>query len=366
MDDPSQRSLLQLLGQMRDAHVLLHPVFRLGHDVYDLDLAIVSAHGLAFVSSTSKATVSDVAPLKAVCKRLSEQYSLPLLARVRFILLTAGTIAETKPVMDWQPCNTREIGRLFQRMEGGPGVQEMARSLRALYNLSLSAQWAPIPVQGSLPAAIQVQTTQTRQDRHRQGRHAETSAKVFLFGLLGIFLCVITVYLLRIYDYEMTEKLLFPARAMLRTVLPQPWQDQLALGREILHSEEHVFARTGGQPVRLSRIVGQPGDGPFLSPGIEVQIVQEKADKTGVWYLVRSAVEAGWLPHDALIARHLVRSGTPLYERPAGYASAQEIAGRDSPVALLSVWHRTTPEGQVVWSKIAFLDKRVRYIKGKS
>lgn len=365
-DNPSERSLINLIQQTSEAYALLHPCFKMGGEAHCFDLATVSIHGVTLLSAAGAQGTSDVTTLKAACTRLSEQFSLPLLGRIRFVQLSNAPSSDPKPGPDWQVCQARELGRLFQRTDAIVSQQEVVQAFRALYNLALPANIPAVPVQGVLLAAGRLRAASERATPN-QHRSFKVFGKILVFACLGIVTIGFGLYLLQVYDYEIAEKILTPVRTVLRSTLPSDWQDRLALGTERLVNEAHIFASMVSKtPVRLSEAIGQPGKGDLINTGIELQIIQVRHDGDREWFLVsRTGGEPGWLPGSALRMRHLVRKGTPLFERPELAAMPVGSTFCDYPVALISVWSRPTPVGSVIWSKVFFLDRTVAYIQGQ-
>lgn len=370
-EDQGRRSLLYLIEQMPNTHILLDPVLLLGGEEYSFCLIAAGEQGVTFVRTTPPPPKAlNLSPLKEVCQRLSEQYGLTLLARPRFVQVATGTVAEKKLGPDWQTCPLRDLSRLFLRSGTGPGAQELARTLRAVFNLTLSPHAAPVPVEGSLPAAVRPLRAAPRVHGVDEG-HKQAFGSVFKFLLILAVILGLAgagLYLLTYYRYETAEQILRPARSILRSVLPLEWQDRLALGTEIYLNESNVTATvTGKQPARLSKVVGFGADGAVIPAGTELRLLQEREFKATRWYLVSNASqEAGWLPASVLHPRHLLPAGTPLYERPSQSSLPVERASFDMPVALLSVWRRPSAAGTVTWSKITFLDRqRIFYILGE-
>ncbi|MGE5550770.1 MAG: hypothetical protein ACM3ZC_09595 [Bacteroidota bacterium] len=361
-DIPAERSLLTILEKMPDTHVIVQPTLRLGGAEIKFDLATVSVHGLSFFRA-SAGDMAEIDAVKHTLTHLSEQYGIPLLARARFFLFATGL--ETKSVQGWQTCTTGDIGRFFQRVEGSTGAQELAKCFRALYSLALPANMPPIPIEGTVPSNYQLAAPGATTVVHKH-EGVERLVKVLFFGLLAICLAIGSLYALQFFQYEMAEGIMRPTRAFLRAVLPPDWQDRLALGTEINIGESHIYATPRSDtPIRLSTALGRRADGPEVPAGAELRIIQAKISGSEEWYLISSSKGAGWLPGTELTMRHLVVAGTPLYDRPQPNASILSTVKRDSPVALLSVWHRPSRRGEIVWSKICFLDKTIGYIQGE-
>lgn len=358
-DDPCERSLLSLLQQISDGTVLLRPTFRLGSESYVFDLVIISSHGLTFVRSRPGLTDhADVAPVQAACSRLGEQYSLPLLKRVRFIQLWAPKVGP-----DWQTSQLRDLGRFFPRSEISTTRQEIAHSLRAIYNLALPASQKAIPVQGTLPTSTQIRADDDNGLRQKR-KGFRAFGKLILYACLVLFLGGLGVFLLQIFDYAMAEKILVPARAVLRNVLPANWQERLGLGEETLVDEKHVYAEVSAPSIMLSLAVGQAGQGNPIKSETELLVLQAREEKGRQWFLVSLPGGTGWLPDSAMRARHLIPEGSALYARPDINAKPQSLTDLDRPVALVSVWKRPTAAGEVVWSKVLFLNRNTAYFRG--
>ncbi|MGE5599680.1 MAG: hypothetical protein ACM3XS_09905 [Bacteroidota bacterium] len=371
-EDQGSRSLSYLVEQMQNTHVIIDPVLRLGGEEYRFSLIAVAEQGVTFIRTAAHpAKPLNLGPLKDACLRVSEQYGLSLLARPRFVQISTGTAAEKKLGPDWQTCPARDLSRLFLRSGTGPGAHELARTCRAVFNLTLSPHATPVPVEGTLPSSVRPQRAAARVrggEVARQRQSTVTALKIMLFlaslaGLAGGGL-----YALTLYRYETAEKIMAPARAVLRNVLPQEWRDKLALGTEVNVNESNVTATVVGRhPARLSKVVGFGADGALVPVGTELCLLQERVYKAERWYLVSTAAqEAGWLPASVLRPRHLLPAGTPLYGRPSQKSIPLERAPQDAPVALLTVWRRPSSTGTVTWSKIAFLDrKKVCYVLGE-
>lgn len=367
-DDPARRSLLFLLSQLGEAEVLLQPVMRFGRADLGFDLVAVTGQSITFLNTASSNQAlgfSDTEIIKTGCTHLCEQHALPMLGQTRFLRVQANQSGEVKTNADWQIVAFRDLARFFPRGEKGSGSPDSEHTFRALYNLALHPGLPPIPVQGGLPGMGRRIWSSLPETQHRK-RLSETLGIAVLLVLLAFFCAGLGLYLLGLYNYPLAEKVLVPTRAVLRKVLTREWRERLALGQETAVGETHVYATVAGpNAIGLSPQLGLTGRGLRLAPGTELQIVQMENLRGRAWYLVRAGEEApGWVPAEALKVRHLVRAGTPLYDRPEIGESPQSTADRDQPVALLSIWRRPTSTGEVVWSKVSFLDASIRYVRG--
>lgn len=367
-DDPSERMLIGLMQQTNNSYLLKNPVFKIGGETLSFDLAVVSTQGVTLISACRPAKAyPDLAEFKSSLARLSEQYSLPLLTRIRFLQLW-----EPKIGPEWQICTPRDLSRFFQRNDVGAGKQEISASLRAIYNLMLPPHLPAVPVQGSLPATGELH--RTKQYRApSQHKTLKIGAIGLLFGLIILVVLGTGLYFLQFVNYEAYERLVLPVREVLRDTLPLHWQEQIGLGQDKIVGETAVLATTT-VAVRLSNAVGRTGDADTLAKGAAVQIIQIQNHQGVDWYLVRQITKTnhsaeGWLPGTSVLPRHLVKRGTPIYSRPASDIQPDRFMERDEPVALLMIQTQPSPSGDKTWSKVAFLgqstlDKATAYIQG--
>jgi hypothetical protein len=254
----------------------------------------------------------------------------------------------------------RDFARFFPHNDLSSAAREIQGTLRALYNLSLPHGVRPVPLQGTLP--LNKQSAARAKDA---GGRANVwgmlgKAAVFLFGVL--LLGGLGLYVLQLIDYETAEKVMAPARAMLRQYLPPEWRAKLALGTEETPNETHIYAKLS-RATRLSSSDALEQSGPRVAEGQEVRIVHSL---NNLFFVRIDDQTVGWLPRDALIFRHLLPKGTLLYSRPDLRAGPVERLEQDRPVLLIAV--RTIPaqDGAIVWSKVSFLDKKeIRYVQGK-
>ena len=362
---PTQRSLMAILRRLQGTTVLVRPVLRLGHELYSFDLAAVSMEGITFFNSVAKLDPEDInnlySNLKNVCSRLGEQYSLPLLSRIRIINLTSSEILPSSDNIIYT--NLRDIGKYFQKVERSTNIEDISRSLRALYNLCLSSSLPPIPIGGKLPAFDRFFLLKEKKRITIKSTFV-AFGKIIMFCILLVVLALVGVYLLQTYNYEIGDRILAPGRKVLREVISKEWQSRLRLGKEIVYDEDHVYAKNI-QYIKLSDQIGLKKNGKIgIIAGTNLQIVQMGLYQGDEWYLVRTEANlVGWLPKDILEIRHLLIKGTPLYERPNINSLPAEYALTDLPIALINIWYRSSKE---IWSKISFLDKKkIRFVKDK-
>lgn len=371
-DDLSEKCLLPLLNQMTDAYVLFHPTLRLESGEISFDLAAVSPHGITFIRTRPPANEgAGIAKVKAACQSLGEQHSLPLLGKVRFIQLWEPSEA------GWEACNQRDLNRKFQRLEADVGHAEIAKSFRLLYNLTLPSHKPAVPVEGRLPVSRDSRPIATTSRVVHLGRGIGSIVRSFIKAALVVAMALAIIsaglWALQYLDYEVAEKFTAPVRVVLRKILPREWQQQLALGEEILVNEDH-FAATVGRSLKLAVGVGQAGAGKSLDPGTRVRLIQTANEGEKIWYMIREndGDAIGWVPRESLRFLHVVPKGTPLYKRGPLFARSdpaaepQKYAEREYPVALLQVRRVTAADGQIItWSKVMLMDRTIAYVRGE-